>query len=132
MKNFIIFIALCVSPLLIAGQNPLTDAVVLEIKTVSNTENISNQELEKAYIAFRSAYIYGKEFEFEGTESFGELADKQRKILEKLKYVPNIKLSDAAFKVLQKYEDADFDSQHKAEYLDDVYHISEGVKAAME
>lgn len=133
IRNFIIFISLCVSPLL-AQTNPLTNDIVVKIKTIANENNVPNEELEKAYVAMRSCYLYGKELEFAGTESFGELFDKQRFILEKLKYLSNVKLSDASYEVLKKYEGETikFDAQTKAEFLDDIYHISEGLKAAME
>lgn len=118
------------SPLM--GQSDRESIVSKQIKDVANSENIPNEELEKAYIAYRSAYYYGKEFDFEGSNSFGEVAEKQAKIISKLRYARNEKLSDAAYKVLEKYEDLEFTRDNKSDYTDDCYDIAEGLKAAME
>jgi len=114
------------------GQSDNSNSVIQEIKNIANSERVSNSELEKAYIAFRAAYYYGKDFDFEGSNSFGEVAEKQSKIVSKLRYVRNEKLSDAAYKVLEKYEDLDFTRENKSDYINDCYSIAEGLKEAME
>lgn len=113
------------------GQNS-NDSITEEIKDVANDEKVPNDELEKAYIAFQSAYYYGKEFDFEGSDSFGEVAEKQMKIVSRLKYVKNDKLSDATYKVLEKYEDLDFTRENKSKYADDCRSIAQGLLEAME
>jgi len=136
IRNFIIFIVLCVSPLLAQTEPLKTDGakITSSIKTVANSENIPNSELEKAYIAYMGAYQYGKLMEFDGCEDFAELFDKMRLVTTRLKYVPNNKLSDAAYAELKYFENEDikFDDQHKAEFLDVTYYIAEGLKAAIE
>jgi len=106
--------------------------IVVSIKDTANAQNIPNGELEKAYIAFRAAYNYGHLLEFEGCEDFGELFDRMRLITGRLKYVQNVPLSDASYKILSKYEDKEFNSQTKSEFIDDVYYISIGLEKAME
>lgn len=122
-------ILLCLTPVM--GQNS-SDSITEEIKDVANDEKVPNDELEKAYIAFQSAYYYGKEFDFEGSDSFGEVAEKQMKIVSRLKYVKNDKLSDATYKVLEKYEDLDFTRENKSKYADDCRSIAQGILEAME
>lgn len=102
------------------------------ITKVANAENIPNRELEKAYIAYMASYQYGKLLEFEGCEDFGELFDNMRVVTTRLKYVPNQKLSDAAYAELKPFEDKSFGPEEKAEYLDTVYYIADGLKKAME
>lgn len=106
--------------------------IVASIKNTSNSENISNGELEKAYIAYRAAYNYGRLLKFEGTDDFGVLFDKMRLITGRLSYVKNDKLSDATYEVLKKYESLPFDDLNKAEFLDDCYYISVGLEKAMD
>lgn len=134
IRNFIVSIAICISPLL--AQNPIDDIsknpIVSSIRDTANKENIPNSELEKAYIAFRAAYNYGHLLEFEGCEDFGELFDKMRLITGRLKYVQNMPLSDASYKILAKYEDLEFNSKTKSEFTDDVYYISLGLEKAMD
>ena len=98
IRKFFIFIVLCVSPTLLA-QSDVTDGtkVSKNITDVANTEKVTNKELEKAYIAFKGGYQYGKMLEFEGCEDFGEMFDKLRLVTGKLKYVPNKALSDAVY-----------------------------------
>ena len=102
------------------------------IYEVAQAENIPNRELEKAYIAYQSAYQYGKLLEFEGCEDFAELFDNMRLVTTRLKYVPNQKLSDAAYAELKSFEDKSFGPQEKAEFLDKVSYIADGLKKAME
>jgi len=109
-------------------ENP----IVVSIKDTANAQNIPNGELEKAFIAFRAAYNYGHLLEFEGCQDFGELFDRMRLITGRLKYVQNVPLSDASYKILSKYEDREFNSQTKSEFIDDVYYISIGLEKAME
>lgn len=126
----LVFTLLCITPLW--AQNSYQNDVSKNITQVANEENVSNADLEKAYIAFKAAYYYGRDFDFEGSIDFGQVADKQRKIVSRLNYVPNQKLSDTIFEVLKKYEDYEFDSRRKSEYMDDCYYISKGLKEAME
>jgi hypothetical protein len=123
-------ILLSISPLL--AQNSYQNDVSKKITAVANEENVTNADLEKAYIAFKAAYYYGREFDFEGSIDFGQVADKQRKIVSRLNYVANQKLSDTIYETLKKYEDYEFDSRRKSEYMDDCYYIAKGLREAME
>lgn len=126
-------IALCVSPLIAQDNTDLnSNPIVSSVKNTANSENISNSELEKAYIAYRAAYNYGRLLEFEGCTNFGELFDRMRLITGRLKYVRNQKLSDEVYSILKKYEDREFDSQSKAEFLDDCFYVSVGLEKAMD
>jgi len=116
----------------VAQSLPNNNTTESNITAVAQAENIPNSELEKAYIAYRASYQYGKLLEFEGCEDFGELFDSMRLVTTRLKYVPNQKLSDAAYAELKSFEDKNFCPQEKAEFLDKVYYISEGLKAAIE
>lgn len=111
-------------------ENP----IVSKIKDVANAENISNLELEKAYSVYRGAYLWGKRMDFAGADSFGETTDRMRVVVSKLEYVKNSKLSDAAFEVLEKYNDdtVKFDDTNRPKYIDDLNYIAEGLKEAME
>ena len=102
------------------------------ITKVANAENIPNRELEKAYIAYMASYQYGKLLEFEGCEDFGELFDNMRVVTTRLKYVTNENLSNAALAELKDFEKKEFGPEEKAEYLDTVYYIADGLKKAME
>lgn len=102
------------------------------IYEVAQAENIPNRELEKAYIAYQSAYQYGKLLEFEGCEDFAELFDNMRLVTTRLKYVSNEKLSDAAYAELKSFEGKEFGPQEKAEFLDKVSYIASGLRTAME
>lgn len=128
IRNFFIFIALCVSPLLLAQSTPSKNSIY----EVAQAENVPNRELEKAYIAYMASYQYGKLLEFEGCEDFGELFDNMRLVTTRLKYVTNAKLSDAAYEELKSFEDKNFGPQEKAEFLDKVSYISSGLRMAME
>lgn len=125
---------LCVSPLL-AQSNPSADSLISDrITAVANAEAISDNDLEKAYIAYKAAYQYGKLMEFGEAKDFGELFDRVRVVTTKLKYVGNAKLSDAAYEELKKFEgdDVKFDSVNKAEFLEISNAIADGLKNAME
>lgn len=102
------------------------------IYEVAQAENIPNRELEKAYIAYKATYQYGKLLEFEGCEDFAELFDNMRLVTTRLKYVPNQKLSDAAYTELKDFEDKEFGPDQKAEFLDKVSYIASGLRTAME
>jgi hypothetical protein len=124
---------LCVSPLL--AQSPINDnSTVVKIRDVANSENIPNLELEKAYSVYRGAYLWGKRMDFAGADSFGETTDRMRLVVSKLEYVRNQELSNAAFAVLEKYDDdvIKFDDTNKAKYIDDLNYIAVGLKEAME
>lgn len=121
---------LSITPLL--AQNSYQNDVSKIVTSVANEEKITNADLEKAYIAYKAAYYYGREFDFEGSIDFGQVADKQRKIVSRLNYLPNEKLSNAIYDILKKYEDYEFDSRRKSEYMDDCYYIAKGLKEAME
>lgn len=123
-------ILLSITPLL--AQNSYQNDVSKIVTSVANEEKITNADLEKAYIAYKAAYYYGREFDFEGSIDFGQVADKQRKIVSRLNYLPNEKLSNAIYDILKKYEDYEFDSRRKSEYMDDCYYIAKGLKEAME
>jgi hypothetical protein len=129
-NSILVCILLSISPLL--AQNSYQNDVSKKITAVANEENVTNADLEKAYIAFKAAYYYGREFDFEGSIDFGQVADKQRKIVSRLNYVANQKLSDTIYETLKKYEDYEFDSRRKSEYMDDCYYIAKGLREAME
>ena len=133
IRSCLVFIAICAAPLALAQDSDLkvTNPISVQVEKVARSEQISKLELEKAYIAYRAAYNYGHLLGFEGTEDFGELFDKMRLITNRLEYVRNQKLSDEAYSILKKYEDKPFEGNHKSEFLDDCYHISEGLVRAM-
>lgn len=127
---------LCASPLLLLAQSDTKNDTLLsdKITAIANAEKVSNSDLEKAYIAFRGGYYYGKMLEFEGCEDFGEMFDKLRLVTGKLQYVSNKELSDASYEELKYFEKetTKFDDENKALFLDKLYYISEGLKNGIE
>ena len=131
IRSFIIFTVLCVSHLL-AQSNILDNQIVTTIRDVANSENVPNSELEKAYIAYEGAHLWGHKLNYEGAQDFGEIFDNMRIIVNKLEYVKNSKLSDATFEVMKKYEDLPYDDGNKAKLTDDLNYIALGLVGAME
>lgn len=115
--------------MLVAQSTPIKPNNIYE---VAQAENIPNRELEKAYIAYKATYQYGKLLEFEGCEDFAELFDNMRVVTTRLKYVTNEKLSNAAYAELKDFEKKEFGPDQKAEFLDKVSYIASGLRTAME
>ena len=135
--NFLICIAILIGSTgnLFSFQNDkIIDPIAIAVTQAANEDKISNNDLAIWYSVYKSSYLYGTKFDFDGSKDFGVIFDKQRKVRDVLIPDKTVKLKIVVGDIFKKYEDntLNFDDNSKSKFLEECNSVSIGLKNAID
>ena len=119
---------------LLSFQSSTVDPIAVSITQAANEDSISNNDLAIWYSVYKSTYLYGTKFDFDGSKDFGVIFDKQRKVRDVLIPDKTVKFKVAVNDVFKKYEDdtLKFDDNSKTKFLEECNSVAEGIRSAID
>lgn len=94
-------------------------------------DKVSTQDCRKWYSVYYGTYLYVKEFDCEGSRDFGDVADKMRRIRDKI--APAKGAVEFAKAVdFSKYAELEFTPENKTDFAEDLYQVCEALKKQIE
>lgn len=117
-------------------ENTPIDALAVAVTEAANADTVSNEDLAIRYSVYRGTYLYGTKFNFDDTNDYGVIFDKQRKIADKL--APNRDKNTLGIlinKTFKKYEDAEkypLNDDTKSKFLEECDSVAKGLKNAID
>lgn len=136
-RNFLIFIAtitLLITPNVfsyVQDDSP-ADAIAVAVRDAANEDKISNTDLGIWYSIYRGTYLYGAKMDFDGTEDFGVIFDKQRKVRDKMLPSKTDKFGKTINAYFDKYKTEKFDDNSKNELIETANSVAEGIRLAID
>lgn len=113
-------------------ENTPVDALAVAVTEAANADKISNEDLAIRYGIYRGTYIYGTKFNFDDTNDFGVIFDKQRKVRDKLVPDKTEKTKNLINSTFDKYKELPFDDNSKNKLLEECDSIAKGLRNAID
>ena len=115
-------------------SDKVVDPIAVAVTQAANEDKISNNDLAIWYSVYKSSYLYGTKFDFDGSKDFGVIFDKQRKVRDVLIPDKTVKLKVVVGNIFKKYEDdtLNFDDNSKNKFLEECNSVSIGLKNAID
>lgn len=119
---------------LFSFQEGPIDPIATSVTQAANEDGIKNTDLAIWYSVYKSTYLYGTKFDFEGSQDFGVIFDKQRKVRDTLIPDKTVKFKTVVNELFKKYEDetVKFDDNSKTKFLEEINSVAEGLKNAID
>lgn len=110
------------------------DPIAISVTEAANLDKITNTDLSVWYSVYKSTYLYGTKFNFDNSNDFGIIFDKQRKVRDVLIPDKTDKFKAVINNIFKKYEDDSlkFDDNSKNIFLEECNSVAEGIRAAID